>query len=293
MKVVNTKAAVIDQVKAWRRKGERVALVPTMGNLHQGHLDLVREARMHADHVVASIFVNPTQFGEGEDFDQYPRTPAEDVAALEAENCDLVFAPDVAEMYPFGLEHAVAVQASPDLAGLLEGQNRPGHFDGVVTVVARLFAMVMPDVAVFGEKDYQQLLVIRRMTQDLGFGIEIIGKETVRDPAGLALSSRNAYLSPLELTIARQLNKVLSETGRSAQPGDYVRVLETDAAEQLISTGLRVDYVAIRRASDLTVPEKFEKGLRILAAVRCGQTRLIDNMAMPPDPWVSSGTSKV
>lgn len=268
-------------VRAWQQEGKRIALVPTMGNLHEGHLALVRAARLQADRVVASIFVNPTQFGEGEDFEQYPRTPEEDIAGLESEGCDLVFLPGPQEIYPFGLEQAVLLRASPGLGGPLEGYNRPGHFDGVVTVVARLFAIVSPDVAVFGEKDYQQLLVIRRMTEELGFGIEVRGIETIRDAAGLALSSRNAYLSPLELILARQLNQVLAETARLARSGDIVRVLETDAAEQLLTAGFKVDYVAIRRADDLSVPDKFEEGLRILAAVWCGQTRLIDNMVMP------------
>ncbi len=268
-------------LRHWQREGERVALVPTMGNLHEGHLSLVREGRLHADRVVASIFVNPAQFGEGEDFDRYPRTPGKDIAALESAGCDVAFVPGVEQVYPFGTDQAVSVSASPDLAERLEGHHRPGHFDGVVTVVARLFAIVEPDVAIFGEKDYQQLLVIRRMAEDLGFGVEVIGKETIRDPAGLALSSRNGYLSPLELILARQFNRVLLEAGQAARAGDPVRILETDAAERLMSLGFRVDYVAIRRAHDLSVPVAFEAGLRILAAVQCGDTRLIDNMNMP------------
>ncbi|HKJ16379.1 MAG TPA: pantoate--beta-alanine ligase [Xanthomonadales bacterium] len=279
--MTETKSEVQDVITTWHQAGERVALVPTMGNLHEGHLALVREAQQHADRVVASIFVNPTQFGEGEDFEKYPRTPDEDIAGLEAESCDVVFIPDTEQIYPFGVEQSVSLKASPDLAARLEGYNRPGHFDGVVSVVARLFAITRPDVAVFGEKDYQQLLVVRKLADDLGFGIDVIGKETIRDAAGLALSSRNAYLDPLELTLARQLNKVLSETGQNARQGDVIKAHEMDAAEQLMSAGLKVDYVAIRRADDLSVPEKFEGGLRILAAVRCGETRLIDNMPMP------------
>lgn len=281
MQVAENQPTVRSVVRAWRRDGDRIALVPTMGNLHEGHLALVHAARRHADRVVTSIFVNPTQFGEGEDFQRYPRTPDEDLAALEAEGCDLVFVPDAKEIYPFGLERAVLLKAPPDLAGRLEGRTRPGHFDGVVTVVARLFAIVGPDVAVFGEKDYQQLLVIRRLSEDLGFGIDVIGEQTIRDTAGLALSSRNAYLDAEKLAVAQKLNQILARTGRLVGSSSTIGQLESDAAEQLARAGFRVDYVAIRRADDLSAPEKPGERLRILAAVWCGQIRLIDNMAVP------------
>ena len=269
-------------MKDWRSRGERVALVPTMGNLHEGHLSLVKKASSLADRVIASIYVNPTQFGEGEDFDRYPRTPDEDLEKLRNEDCDLVFMPTNDEMYPFGLEQSVRVCASPELASRLEGASRPDHFDGVVTVVARLFAIVEPDMSVFGEKDYQQLLVIRRMSQDLGFDIEVIGAETVRSQTGLALSSRNAYLASEDERAAWSLNRILKRTAERVPDGKTtISDLEDSASQALESEGLIVDYVAIRRADDLSVPAAEDEDLRILAAVRCGGTRLIDNLAVP------------
>lgn len=258
-----------------------MALVPTMGNLHLGHLALVRKARELADRVVTSIYVNPTQFGECEDFDRYPRTPNEDLEQLKKENCDLVFLPSDSEIYPFGLVDGVKINASPELAKQLEGASRPGHFDGVVTVVARLFAIVNPDIAVFGEKDYQQLLVIRRMSEDLGFGIEVVGAGTVRDKSGLALSSRNEYLDSNDVEAAGNLNRVLRKIAQRAfNRIESFERLESEATKALESSGLKVDYVAIRCAGDLSIPEPNDEDLRILAAVKCGDTRLIDNMAV-------------
>lgn len=279
MQSVESRCALRDVLSEWRRREERIALVPTMGNLHDGHLSLIRAARRYAERVLASIYVNPTQFGEGEDFESYPRTLEEDLFKLEAEGCDLAFTPDTAQLYPFGLERAVMLRASPDLAGRLEGRFRPGHFDGVVSVVARLFAIVRPDVAVFGEKDYQQLLVIQRMSEDVGFGIEVVGEKTVRAESGLALSSRNAYLDAEDTVAAETLNRVLAATVRRLDTaGISIEALERDATRSLESAGLRVDYVAIRRAQDLAPPGVGDQNLRVLAAAWCGQTRLIDNM---------------
>ena len=266
-------------MRDWRRQALTTALVPTMGNLHEGHLALVREARKHADRVVASIYVNPTQFGEGEDYDSYPRTPDKDHAALEASRCDLVFAPGHGTMYPLGITNSIRLVASPDLAAPLEGACRPGHFDGVLSVVARLFNLVGPDVAVFGEKDYQQLLLIRRMVEDLSFDVRIVSVPTVRENNGLAMSSRNRYLGQEEKGAAVQLSSVLSgvvEQVRSHPAG--WKQAEQGAMRHLESLGFRVDYVAVRRADDLGVPSEDEAPMRVLAAVHCGQTRLIDNM---------------
>lgn len=286
MDAVETRRSLRRVLSGWRDAGERVALVPTMGNLHAGHLSLVRAAREHADRVVASIYVNPTQFGEGEDFERYPRTLEADLASLDAARCDLAFTPQSEALYPYGVDQAVMLRASPDLASRLEGRFRPGHFDGVVTVVARLFAVVGPEVAVFGEKDFQQLLVIRRMARDLGFNIEIIGAPTVRAESGLALSSRNAYLESEQLDAACALNQVLARTAREAQEAGAPPLvdLERSATQALEQIGLRVDYVAIRRAADLERPGERPAGgdseLRILAAAWCGKTRLIDNLAL-------------
>jgi pantoate--beta-alanine ligase len=250
-----------------------------MGNLHAGHLSLVKAARDQADRVVSSIYVNPTQFGEGEDIDSYPRTLEADREALERAGCDLLFAPQVKTVYPFGFENAVMLGAAPDLASTLEGQFRPGHFDGVVTVVARLFNLVNPDVAVFGEKDYQQLLIIRRLVDDLGYDIQIHAVPTVREHSGLALSSRNSYLDKEQLERAQCLQSVLVDTAaRAGQVGEDLSLLEELAEIQLKKHQLGVDYVAIRRAKDLAAPGINDQDLRLLAAVWCGKTRLIDNV---------------
>ena len=256
-----------------------IALVPTMGNLHAGHLALVKAAREQADRVVSSIYVNPTQFGEGEDIESYPRTFEADRTALAQAGCDLLFAPDVQTVYPFGFENAVMLGAAPDLALTLEGRFRPGHFDGVVTVVARLFNLVNPDVAVFGEKDYQQLLIIRRLVEDLGYDIQIHAVPTVREHSGLALSSRNSYLDN-EATGESPVPAVCADRyGRTCrQAGVELSLLEELAENQLKKHQLGVDYVAIRRAKDLAAPGNNDQDLRLLAAVWCGKTRLIDNV---------------
>jgi pantoate--beta-alanine ligase len=263
----------------WRRQALTTALVPTMGNLHEGHLALVSEARKHADRVVASIYVNPTQFGEGEDYDSYPRTPDTDRAALEEYGCDLLFAPGHDTIYPPGITNSIRLVASPDLAAPLEGECRPGHFDGVLTVVARLFNLVVPDVAVFGEKDFQQLLLIRRMVEDLSFDVRIVSVPTVREPNGLAMSSRNRYLRQEDREAAVQLSSVLSDVVEQVRnhPASWKQA-EEGAMRHLETLGFRVDYVAVRRADSLAAPSEEGAQMRVLAAVHCGQTRLIDNM---------------
>ena len=263
----------------WRQKGLKIALVPTMGNLHEGHLALVEAAQNEADRVVCSLYVNPTQFGEDEDFERYPRTLEADITLLQEAECDVLFTPDSRVVYPNGLDNAVHLVASPDLAASLEGANRPGHFDGVVSVVARLFNMVKPDIAVFGEKDYQQLLVIRRLVEDLGYRIRILPVPTVREPSGLAMSSRNNYLEPLQREAASHLQTVLQETASRVKGGQAeMKKLELEAEIKLEQHGLRVDYFAVRCSEDLAIPQKGDRHLRILAAVWCGNTRLIDNV---------------
>ncbi len=263
----------------WRRDGFRIALVPTMGNLHDGHLALVHAARREADRVVTSVYVNPTQFGEGEDFERYPRTLEADREALRGAGCDLLFAPGLDTMYPRGLEDSVRLLAPPGLASRLEGAKRPGHFDGVVTVVARLFNLVGPQVAVFGEKDYQQLLLVRRLVSDLGYDIRIVGVPTVREASGLAMSSRNAFLDPEQRKAAADLHTVLSDVAERIESGaaDYAQ-LEKEAARRLEDCGLQVDYIAIRRSEDLARPAPGDRAMRVLAAAFCGKTRLIDNL---------------
>jgi pantoate--beta-alanine ligase len=251
-----------------------------MGNLHAGHLALVAEARRLADKVVASIYVNPTQFGQGEDFGQYPRSLEQDLQALDDAHCDLAFVPDEKEIYPFGHAAAMRLSAPPELADILEGASRPGHFDGVVTVVSRLFNLVQPDVAVFGEKDYQQLIVIRRMVEDMGFALRIHGHATVRESSGLALSSRNRYLDDEQKTAAGNISTVLDDIVRALDEGENnLEELESEAVRRLNAQGLRPDYVAIRRAADLSLPQKSDQELRVLAAAWCGRTRLIDNQS--------------
>jgi len=267
------------QLRTWKRAGQKIALVPTMGNLHAGHLALVKEARELADRVVTSIYVNPTQFGAGEDLENYPRTPESDREALKLAGCDLVFAPDESTIYPLGPEKAFKISPPSGLASILEGEFRPGHFDGVVTVVSRLFNLASPDVAVFGEKDYQQLLIIRRMVDDMSFDIDIHAVATVRESSGLALSSRNNYLEPQQHAAAQNLFTVLKETaGLSAHSDADYSFLEERAEERLKHFGLEPEYVAIRRSEDLETPRTGDRALRILAAVRCGSRRLIDNL---------------
>ena len=279
MLTANNRQALRDVLKSWRKDRETVALVPTMGNLHEGHIALVDAAKHLADRVVTSIYVNPTQFGANEDLDQYPRTPEKDSKALLRNGCDLLFAPGVETIYPHGIDSRFLLKAPASLAGVLEGEHRPGHFDGVVTVVSRLFNLVEPDVAVFGEKDFQQLQVIRRMTQDLGYDIQIHGLATVREYSGLAMSSRNRYLDPVQKEAAGALFQVLSEMVRRIEQGDCrFEHLEERAFSRLEVLGFKVDYCSIRREIDLEIPGSNDRNLRVLAAVWCGKTRLLDNL---------------
>jgi len=266
-----------EQLARHRRTGERIALVPTMGNLHAGHLRLIAEARRYAPVVVVSIFVNPLQFGANEDFDTYPRTPHEDQAALDTGGVDLLFMPNEQEMYPRGRAQTTYVEV-PGLGDILCGAHRPGHFRGVATVVNRLFNVVQPDVAAFGKKDYQQLMVIRRMTEDLGIPVKIIGVETVREHDGLALSSRNRYLSPTERALASQLHATLVEARERMLSGAAPREVETWGLDKLQVAGFRPDYVSVRRQIDLGPAQQGDRELVILAAAWLGKTRLIDNL---------------
>jgi len=281
MQQAENREQINSATRRWRREGQKIALVPTMGNLHDGHLALVEAARAEADRVITSIYVNPAQFGEGEDFESYPRTLEADRRLLEQSGCDLLFVPDHLTVYPHGLENAVRLHAPPDLADSLEGDSRPGHFDGVVTVVARLFNLVAPDIAVFGEKDYQQLLVIGRLVDDLGFGIRIVPVSTMREASGLAMSSRNNYLEPAKRKAAGELNAVLLEAAEQTRRESSDTILvERAAVERLESLGFRVEYVAVRRAEDLGMPAVADQQLRVLAAAWCDQTRLIDNIGI-------------
>ena len=274
-------AALRARVAEWKREGLRVGFVPTMGNLHEGHYSLVRLARANADRVVASIFVNPTQFGPGEDYERYPRTPEADVAGLQAAGCDLAWMPTDETMYPLGTARSVRVQV-PGITDVLDGAHRPGHFDGVCTVVARLFNQVLPDVAVFGRKDYQQLAVIRHMVLDLAFPIEVLGADIVREDDGLARSSRNQYLSPAERAQAPEIHRVLLAMRDAVRGGQSGREVEAEAAARLQSAGLVVDYAVLRTPLLVEPPEAGgadDDGHRVvLVAARLGPTRLIDNL---------------
>ena len=277
MIVVHTKKELDEQLAEWRQHDDHIALVPTMGNLHAGHISLVELAREHAERVVVSIFVNPTQFGEGEDFEEYPRTLERDTRRLKTSAADLIFAPSVETMYPFGLKDATTVSV-PRLTENFCGASRPGHFDGVTSVVARLFGLVQPDSAIFGQKDYQQQLVIRHMSRDLNLPVAIITGETVREKDGLAMSSRNQYLTDDERTSAPILFQVLSGIGNELQNGrrNYEE-LEAESIAKLSDAGFDVDYFSIRRAQNLEIPDRDCDELVVLAAAQLGNARLIDN----------------
>lgn len=282
MQTVRDIETLREAVAALRADGGTVALVPTMGALHAGHMALVAAAKRRADHVVASIFVNPTQFGPGEDLSTYPRREASDARMLEEEGVAILWAPDAATMYPNGPE--ITVRAG-SLGSELDGAARPGHFDGVATVVARLFEQVTPDVAVFGEKDYQQLLVIRQMVRELGLPVEIVGVPTQRDADGLALSSRNAYLEEEERRAARALPRALGEAAGAIQRGGGAAEALAGARERLGRAGFdSIDYVELRDAETLAPVDALDRPARLLAAARIGRTRLIDNLAVEPLP---------
>ncbi len=277
MRTFVSAAQLRPQVVQWQREGRRIGFVPTMGNLHAGHHSLLAIAREHADVVVASVFVNPTQFGPNEDFARYPRTPEADAAGLAAHGCDALFLPAVEDLYPYGAANSVKVSV-PELPDLLEGAIRPGHFDGVATVVAKLFNMVQPQVAVFGQKDYQQLLVIRRMVRDLGHPIAIVAAPIVREANGLAMSSRNQYLDAGQRARAGAIHATLLRMRAALLRGEPVATVEADARTELMAAGLAPDYAVVRRADDLGDPGE-SKGEKVaLIAARTGTTRLIDNL---------------
>ena len=278
MKIVNSIQALRAEVRAHRMAGKRIGFVPTMGNLHTGHITLVNEGHKHADIMVSSVFVNPTQFGPNEDFDNYPRTLEADAAKLEATGCHLLFAPPVDEMYP-GDQDQWAKVVVTEITERHCGAARPGHFDGVSTVVTKLFNIVKPDVALFGKKDFQQLAVIRRMTTALCFDIEIIGVETVREPNGLAMSSRNGYLSDDEKSRGATLYQCLCAAKESIQNGerDFNAITNT-ANEKLAAVGFEPEYFNICRADTLEPATANDNNLVILAAARMGKARLIDNI---------------
>ena len=279
MQTHTTLAALRAQLRQWRREGVSVGFVPTMGNLHAGHHELVALARRHADRVVASIFVNPTQFGPNEDYARYPRTPDSDIHGLAETGCDALFLPPVEQMYPFGTMGCVQMHV-PGITDILCGAHRPGHFNGVAQVVARLFNMVQPDLAVFGRKDYQQLQVIRYMTREMSFPVEIVPAPTLREADGLAMSSRNQYLEGDQRQTAVRIHQTLEFMRDAARQGLPIAGIEDEAATRLEAAGFTVDYAQVRR-SDLTrAKSPNEPELLGLIAARLGRTRLIDNLEL-------------
>lgn len=270
------------QIKAWKAEGLRIGFVPTMGNLHAGHYDLVRLARQHCDAVVASIFVNPTQFGPNEDYARYPRSEPADLDGLRAHGCAAAFLPSPEVMYPFGVKNYVQMHV-PGITDILCGAHRPGHFNGVATVVARLFNMVQPDAAVFGRKDYQQLQVIRYMTEEMRFPVEIMPAPTLREQSGLAMSSRNQYLSDEERRIAPAIYRELQAMQSAYQSGLSAEQIEQAAFNRLEQLGFEVDYAEIRAADLGRLARARGKGRVALIAARLGRTRLIDNLEFDID----------
>ena len=277
MQVVPSPQALREAVAQLRQKG-KVAFVPTMGNLHDGHLQLISAALEQADAVVASIFVNPMQFGQGEDFEKYPRTHQQDIDKLTAAGCDLLFLPEVKTIYPVPMEQHTKVEV-PGISNILCGESRPGHFVGVATIVCKLFNLVMPDLAVFGEKDFQQLMVIRLMVRDLCMPLDIVGVPIVREVDGLAMSSRNGYLNQAQRASASMLYKQLQHLAEQVkQPGVDFSRLEQQFTDEMNNNGFETDYIAIRRQQDLQHPQSSDNQLVILAAAKLGNTRLIDNL---------------
>jgi pantoate--beta-alanine ligase len=278
MQTVQDAPALRAAIRGWRSKGQTVGFVPTMGNLHAGHQSLIKLARARTDRVIASVFVNPTQFGPHEDFERYPRTLQQDQTALTDEGCDLLFAPEVATIYPYGAAHSVSLHV-PQITDTLEGAQRPGHFDGVATVVCKLFNLVQPDLAVFGQKDFQQLKVIERMVRDLSLPLRVMAAPTLRADDGLALSSRNQYLSTAERARAPLIYDTLLKMRELLAKGHAWRALEQVATARLLRAGFSPDYAVIRCAEDLAEPAEGQReGLIALIAARLGSTRLIDNL---------------
>jgi pantoate--beta-alanine ligase len=284
MKTYSTNAPLQSALRGFRETGQSIGFVPTMGNLHEGHLDLVRKARQLCDIVVVSIFVNPLQFGPNEDLDAYPRTLAADKEKLFAEGVQVLYAPQVEEIYPCGMAAQTIVHV-PELGDTLCGSSRPGHFDGVTTVVSKLFNIVQPDVAVFGEKDFQQLSIVRRMVSDLCMPIEIVGVATSRNDDGLARSSRNGYLSLEQRRVAPLLHETLNSCREAIACGfDNFLQLESHARMKLLQAGFEPDYFAIRDAVTLRAVSEETEEIAILAAARLGDTRLIDNVRLALNP---------
>jgi pantoate--beta-alanine ligase len=279
METARTVVALRTRIRAWRAAGERIALVPTMGALHAGHLSLVANGRRRAHRVVTSIFVNPKQFGANEDLDRYPRQEARDAAMLREAGCDLLFAPPAEAVYPPGFATTVRVDG---LDRPMEGGSRPGHFDGVATVVSKLLLMAFPDVAIFGEKDWQQLAIIRRLATDLNIPVEIVGAPIVREPDGLAMSSRNAYLAPQHRAVAGSLFRTLQATGATISAGASVSDTLSAARAALESAGFAIDYLLLADEQSLKLLDHPLPGGRLFAAVRLGSTRLLDNIPVLP-----------
>jgi pantoate--beta-alanine ligase len=278
MKIVTRIAEMRAIVREWRMAGESIAFVPTMGNLHAGHASLIGAGHLHGRRVVASVFVNPLQFGPNEDYLAYPRTPDEDVALLESQGVDVLLLPTVEEMYPLGSAGSTIVDV-PELSGILCGAFRPGHFQGVATVVVKLLNLVQPDVGIFGEKDYQQLTIIRRSVEDLCLPVEIVGAPTVRADDGLALSSRNRYLSAAERAVAPTVYRALDRARRRLEGGDAdIAAIEQEGIDTLRVAGLRPDYFEVRMAGTLMRAQGQDIDVVVLTAARLGRARLIDNV---------------
>ena len=290
METVSSLHGLRSVVGRWKRAGHTIALVPTMGNLHDGHISLLNHAREQADRTIVSIFVNPIQFGKGEDYERYPSTLAEDKNKLEKYGLDLLFTPDLEALYPGGTDTDTRVNV-PELSNILCGEYRPGHFTGVATVVAKLLNNAQPDVALFGEKDYQQLLVIKRMARDLCLPAEIAGLPIVREPDGLAMSSRNAYLSPGERRRAPEIYRTLKAAASRLRKGaSDLEEIEKQAIERLEQAGFKPEYFSIRRTEDLKLPAPQDTRLSILAAAWLGPARLIDNIKVRLNPPGSKGS---
>jgi pantoate--beta-alanine ligase len=269
--------ALREQIKQWKQQSLTIGLVPTMGNLHQGHVELVAAAKQRADKVVTSIFVNPIQFDKKADLQDYPHTLSEDNKKLKAVECDLVFTPSVIDIYPNG-EETTRVEV-PMLGKILEGKSRNGHFSGVSTIVNKLFNMVMPDISIFGQKDFQQLILVQKMVTDLNMPIEVIGHPTVREFDGLAMSSRNIYLTESERNIAALFNQQLQRLVLEVKNGNRnFKILQLSAANELNNAGFKADYIEIRRAYDLQSASKEDIDLVVVAAVWLGKARLLDNI---------------
>jgi len=280
VKIVRTVKDLREQIKIWQRQDLKVGLIPTMGALHHGHLSIIKQIQQQVDRTVVSIFVNPKQFGPNEDFSKYPRQEAADLAQLEKVDTDLLFAPDVGEVYPQGFLTNVSIEG---LTTILCGAKRPGHFDGVTTIVSKLLLQCLPDVAIFGEKDYQQYVVLKQLVKDLDIPTKVIGGKLVRDPDGLATSSRNVYLSTEERQVALELNKTLANIAQTLEKGEMTieRALSTGMAH-LLNAGFReIQYLEIRDEENLDeVTEEIRRPARVLVAAMLGNTRLIDNRAI-------------